>query len=321
MTKTNTSEKRITLREYQDKLMSETLADLQVNMARGIVFPKNYVPQNALLNAVLYLSQATDKNGQPVLAVCTSESVKQALLDMLQAGLNVGKDQGYFIAYGRKLTWFTSYFGRICQAKAADPNIDDIFAEIVYQDDDFRYEIRHGRKVITEHHQDADNIDSSKIKGAYATVLYKDGKEVTEYMTIGQIRKSWSFGQQKGNGQAHRETPEEMCKRTVINRLTKPIINASNDGMVIDQAQVIDQEADEHEAEVMIDVGNDDDEIVESESAEELTSELEPEKKAPIKPENEPVQKSAEPRDDTDATLPFSEELDETEQMSLPFPD
>ena len=209
---TNQTESRLTLRQYQENLMSETLSDLQVNMSRGIVFPRNYVPQNALMNAILYLTQAVDKNGKPVLAVCSRESVKQALLHMLQAGLNVGKNQGYFIAYGQKLTWFTSYFGHIAQAKAADPNIADIYGEVVYEDDVFRYQIKHGKKQIIEHSQDPENIDIKKIRGAYATILYKDGSEVSEYMTMEQIRRSWGFGQTKGGSSAHRETPDEMCK-------------------------------------------------------------------------------------------------------------
>jgi len=320
-------EKQMTMRQYQDKLMVDVLSDLNVNTQRGIVYPKNYVPQNALLNALLALAQATDKNGSPVLQVCSSESVKQSILDMLQKGLNVGKSQGYFIAYGKKLTWFTSYFGHICQAMAADPNIKEIYGEVVYQDDVFKYQIKGGKKIVLEHQQDPDNIDAKKIKGCYATIVYRDDSEVSEYMTLEQIKRSWSFGQTKGGSSAHRETPEEMCKRTVINRLTKQIINSSDDSMIVDQVAEIDREADENQGSIMVDITPDD----EQEAAQDQEPEQEPETDSEPQPEPEPVRKaepvkaqpsvSKPPVKAAETPLPEAPPLpsEDEEQMQLPF--
>lgn len=327
----NQNEKRLTLKQYQDNLMSETLTDLQVNMSRGIVFPKNYIPQNALMNAILYLTQAVDKNGKPVLSVCTRDSVKQAMLNMLQSGLNVGKNQGYFIAYGQKLSWFTSYFGHITQAKAADPNIADIYGEVVYKDDVFKYQIKHGKKIITEHQQEPENIDTKNIRGAYATILYRDGGEVSEYMTMEQIRRSWGFGQTKGGSSAHRETPEEMCKRTVINRLTKPIINSADDSTVIDEADAFTAEANENEGRLLLDVTSndeyDDEPPAESQRIDSgATAEPEKETKQPekiTKPAKTEQKKPEKTQRQEETSLPEpppeQEQMDD--QMTLPFPD
>lgn len=219
----------LTTREYKDQMTNTVMSELQGISGRKIALPKNYAPQNALAAALLILEQTVDKNGKPVLQVCSSASVKQSLLDMILAGLNPGKKQGYFIAYGTKLSWMTSYFGHIAQAKAADPNIVDAFAICVYQGDEFVYEIKRGHKVITKHIQKPENVISTKITGAYATIVYKDDTEISDYMSIDQIHTSWQFGQAKGESNAHKRTPEEMCKRTVLNRLVKPIINGSDD--------------------------------------------------------------------------------------------
>lgn len=323
----NTKTGMMTMKQYQDRLMTDVLGDLNVNTQRGIVYPRNYIPQNALMNAVLALAQAVDKNGTPVLQACSAESVKQAILDMLQKGLNVGKNQGYFIAYGKKLTWFTSYFGHICQAMASDPNIKDIFAEVVYQDDVFKYQIKAGKKIVTEHSQDPDNIDTKKIKGAYATILYRDGSEVSEYMTFDQIKRSWSFGQTKGGSSAHRETPEEMSKRTVVNRLTKPIINSADDSSMIDIVNEIDREADQNEGTVMLDItpSNEDAQTVEVEEQEVEQEDEKPEPPKAAPPKAEPVKTGtkAAPKQEAVDELPLPEAppdpFADEDQQQFPF--
>jgi recombination protein RecT len=48
-------------------------------------------------------------------------------------------------------------------------------------------------------------------------------------MTIDQIHKAWNQGATKGGSPAHRNFPAEMCKKTVIGRACKMIINSSDD--------------------------------------------------------------------------------------------
>jgi recombinational DNA repair protein RecT len=116
------------------------------------------------------------------------------------------------------------------------------------------YQIKHDRKVILEHSQDPDNIDLTKIKGAYATILYKDGSERSDYMTLEQIRNSWQRSQTRGSSDVHKLAPDEMCKRTVIRRLIKPVINATDDAMLMDQVAAINHEADENQNAIPIDI-------------------------------------------------------------------
>jgi len=203
-----------------------------------IHFPPDYSPQNALKSAWLILQNTVDKDKRPVLDVCTKASILNSLMDMVITGLNPAKDQGYFIAYGSQLAFQRSYFGSEALAKRIDPEIEDIIAEPVYEGDDFQYEIVMGRKRILKHKQTIESINSGKIKAAYCMVIRKDGDvKKTELMTFDEIKKAWAMSKmhpiEKDNsikaGSTHDEFTAEMCRKTIINRTCKPIINSSDD--------------------------------------------------------------------------------------------
>lgn len=245
---------RPTMDQYLAKIETSVFDQLKGKAGGSVVLPKNYVATNAYQAAILKIQETIDRDKRPALSVCTPESVKQSLLTMLLSGLTVEKKQGYFIVFGNKLVFLTSYFGEVAKAKSVDPSIDDVFGEVVYKGDKFRYKIVHGHKEIVEHEQDPDNIDLKNIIGSYATILYKDGKEVSDYMTIEQIRNSWSRGQTKGQSDAHKLAPEEMCKKTVLRRLCKAIYNTSDDSELVSEADLIDEQIDQEQNQQMIDI-------------------------------------------------------------------
>jgi recombination protein RecT len=248
------TEKKVTMAEYVDQLSNGIMKDLSQKQNKGLVLPPRYAASNALMQAMFQIKEATDKNGQPALSVCTPDSVKQSVMEMLTKGLDPAKKQCYFIIYGNKLTLFPSYFGIVHMAKEADPNIKDIYSEVVFEGDVFKYQLKHGAKIVTQHEQEIDNINLKKIKGAYATILYRDGSEKSEYMSMEQVRNSWSRGQTKGESSAHKLSPEEMAKRTVLKRLVKSTINTSNDEQLLDKVSDIDEEAEDNEALEAIDI-------------------------------------------------------------------
>lgn len=192
-----------------------------------IHFPPNYSPENAMKSAWLILQETKDRNGNPALEVCTRDSVANALLDMVVQGLSPAKKQGYFIVYGNNLSFMRSYFGTMAVTKRLN-GVEDIFAQVIYEGDDFEFTIQKGTKKIVKHSQKLENIDINKIVGAYCTIIYGDGKEFTEIMTKKQIDQAWSKTKMKSNS-VHREFPEEMAKRTVINRTCKLFTNTSDD--------------------------------------------------------------------------------------------
>src|SRR5690554_5350627 len=192
-----------------------------------IHFPPNYSPENAMKSAWLILQETKDRNDKPALDVCTRDSIANALLDMVVQGLSPAKKQGYFIVYGNRLSFMRSYFGTMAVTKRLN-GVEDIFAQVIYEGDDFEFTIQRGTKKIVKHSQKLENIDISKIVGAYCTIIYDGGKEFTEIMTKKQIDQAWSKTKMKSNS-VHREFPEEMAKRTVINRTCKLFTNTSDD--------------------------------------------------------------------------------------------
>ena len=216
----------------------ENVADLVMKRVEsftadgGLVLPKSYSVGNNLKSAWLVLQEAVDRNNKPVLEVCTKASIANALFDMVLQGLSVSKAQGYFIAYGNKLEFQRSYFGTVALAKRVGGGIKrEPVANVIYEGDKFVYTIdpKTGLFQIIEHDQKIENIDDAKIKAAYAITTFEDGRTEVTIMTIDQIKKAWNQGATKGQSPAHKNFPAEMCKKTVIGRACKMVINSSDD--------------------------------------------------------------------------------------------
>ena len=228
--------------------------------AGDLVLPQDYSAENALKSAMLALPGITDKTGTPVTKACSKESIQNSLLSMCMQGLNPDKKQCYFIAYGSKLTMQRSHYGDIQVAKQVDPSIDDIYAAVVFEGDEFTYQIKRGKIVDINHGQQLSNKNKN-IVGAYCTVVRKDGSETSTVMTIEQIKTSWEKSptkpvQKDGSispDSTHGKFPEEMAKKTIVHRTCKEIINNSNDSnLMVKYAKRSSDEADAIEVEVEI---------------------------------------------------------------------
>lgn len=207
----------------------------QLQNTGEIYLPDNYSPQNALKSAWLVLLETTNKDGAAALAICTKESIANALYEMVVRGLSVIKKQCYFVMYGNQLVLEESYIGKIAQAKR-DADVKEVNAVTVYEKDVFEFMIdleNGGRKIVTKHEQKLENIDIEKIKGAYAIITYNDGSSDTEIMTFAQIKKSWEQGGAKGKSGAHINFADQMCEKTVIGRALKIPVNSADDSNVI----------------------------------------------------------------------------------------
>jgi recombination protein RecT len=198
--------------------------------SKELTLPNDYSPENALKSAYLVLSESMTRDNKPVLEACTRESIANALLKMIVQGLSVVKNQCYFIPYGDKLTFSRSYLGAVALAKRIG-NVNRVVPVVIYEGDDFEFEIdtETGFKHVLKHGQKLQNIDNSKILGAYAVVHYSDGTKNTEIMTMEEVRAAWNQGQMKGNSPAHKNFTQEMVKKTVIARACKEPISTSND--------------------------------------------------------------------------------------------
>lgn len=217
----NKNEVAIIQKDITDDV-NNSLARLQDD---GLVLPPNYSASNALKSAFFRLQQVQDRQKRPALEVCTRESIANSLLDMVVQGLSPAKTQCYFIVYGTELQMSRSYFGTQAVLKRLT-NVKDIWANVIYQDDVFDYEIDRGREKLVKHETAFENRDK-QILGAYAVIQTADDEELLTVMTRKEFEASWS---QSKTGQAvHKKFPQEMAKRTVINRAAKAFINTSDD--------------------------------------------------------------------------------------------
>ncbi len=209
----------------QRDITDEIINKLDTLKEQGLKLPTEYAPQNALKSAFYSLINSNSGN---LLEKCSKVSIANALLDMVIQGLTPQKTQCYFIAYGDKCVLTRSYFGTVALAKRI-ANID-ISANVIFEGDEFEIEVVDGVERLKFHNTSWKNRDNAII-GAYAIVTQPSGKKNITVMTKKEIEKSWSKSRTKGGVQL--EFPQEMAKRTVINRACKMFINTANDNDLI----------------------------------------------------------------------------------------
>lgn len=207
----------------------------QFQQSGQLALPANYSAENAMKSAWLTLQTTRDKDDQLVLQVCAKDSIANSLLDMVVQGLNPAKKQCYFIAYGKTLVCQRSYFGDMALVQRVLPG-SEIWYGVVYQGDQFEYQLERGQRKITKHVQRIENIKPDNITAAYCVIEDGKGGAIhTEIMTLDQIKRAWQQSKtykENGNG-PHQKFPDQMCLRTVIRRACKAIVNASSDDYLL----------------------------------------------------------------------------------------
>lgn len=211
--------------------VSQKVADLQE--AGQLDLPKDYSAVNALRGAWLML-QDIQVQGRPVLEVCTRESVSLALLRMVLDGLTPLKNQGAFVPRGNTLTWVREYAGNLAIAKRTT-NVYDATAQIIWEGDDFQFGMNQaGQAYIIRHDQKFENI-GGKIRGAYAVIKRSQATDHVEIMTWEQIKQAWSMN--RNTNKAHAQFPDQMAKKTVLNRALKLFVNSTSDDALYQEAE------------------------------------------------------------------------------------
>jgi len=230
--KTNPEKPGTQLVPVLEKNISDQVLNRIHSLQQGgnIIIPGNYSAENAIKSAWLIIKNTVDSSKKAALEVCTRDSISNSLLDMVVMGLSPAKKQCYFIVYGNQLTLSVSYMGKVAVTKRLK-GIKDIFANCIYEDDTFEYtiDLETGNKKLIKHDQTFKNINNNKLVGAYAIIIRAELPPYVEIMNMDQIHSAWSM--RKGNGltSAHEKFPEEMSKRTVINRACKSFWNTSDD--------------------------------------------------------------------------------------------
>jgi recombinase, phage recT family protein len=233
------------IKKIEEKQITDIVFNKVVDLqARGAIdFPNNYSVGNALKSAYLMLQQATTRDKKPVLQACTQESIANSLLDMVVQGLNPAKQQCYFIPYGNQLTLSRSFLGTIALTKRLK-GVKDVVAYPIYKNDklDIGFDILTGKTKINEFKPSlAHNIQD--LIGALGIIVGEKEPLYIEYMNMEQIKNAWNQGTMKGNSPAHKNFPDQMAIKTVINRICKRYVNTADDSDKI--ADLINQSVEE----------------------------------------------------------------------------
>lgn len=235
----------------QEKNITDNVLNRINNMQSegSLQVPDNYSPENALKSAYLKLLEVKTKKGDPVLQACTQESIANSLLEMVVQGLNPMKNQGYFIPYGNQLTFTRSYLGTIAITKRL-PGVEDVKGYALYKDDIFEteFDLFSGSLKVKKYTPNIKNRNPKDLIGAFALIIGEEDILHMEYMDMDQIRAAWNMGAMKGNSGAHKQFPDQMAIRTVINRACKMYANTSDDSDIF--ANLLNKTSAEAEAEI-----------------------------------------------------------------------
>ncbi|PIC81060.1 recombination protein RecT [Sporosarcina sp. P18a] len=193
-----------------------------------INIPENYSIVNAVQAAYFKLTEVDFKKKTSLMDSATPESVAFSLQDMAIQALSVAKNQGYFIVYGDKMQFVRSYHGTQAVLKRLN-GVKDVWANVIWKGETFDVEYNdRGQLAFKSHTVDWQAATGKKedIQGAYCIIERDDGVQFLTVMTMAEIQTSWS---QSSMQTVQNKYPQEMAKRTVINRASKAFINTSDD--------------------------------------------------------------------------------------------
>lgn len=193
-----------------------------------INLPDNYSAVNAIQAAYFTLTEVDWAKKEALIDKVTPESVAFALQDMAIQGLSVAKKQGYFVPYGNKLQFQRSYHGTQAVLKRLH-GVKDMWANVIWKGEEFEAEYNERGQLSFKSHKvnwKAATGKKEDIEGTYCIIEREDGAQFLTIMTIEEILTAWSTSK---NQSVQNKYPQEMAKRTVINRASKSFINTSDD--------------------------------------------------------------------------------------------
>ena len=188
--------------------------------------------------AIQIMSTVIARN--PQLQECSPSSIIGGMIQaaMLELDFNPSLGLCYLVPYGKEAQFQLGYRGMVQIAHSGE-QIKDLYAEVVYDDDEF--EIEYGLNRVLSHKPKFLHIgDSSKIKYVYAVAkTISDGTfyTVLSKAQIEALRKRSPMQKFKMNG-AWATDYEEMAKAKAIKRLFKylPFNVSSNKNVFVDNS-------------------------------------------------------------------------------------
>ena len=177
---------------------------------------KDFNKQRFMQNCMTVLQE-----GKADFSKCEPATVVRTLLKAAFLNLDFFMGDCYAIPYGDKCEFQTDYKGEIKLAKRYSSNpIQDIYAKVVREGDDFTETIENGRQTVSFKPK---AFNDGQIIGAFAVCLYKDGGMIYDTMSKAEIDHTRNVFSKASNSKAWKESYGEMAKKTVLRRLCKLI--------------------------------------------------------------------------------------------------
>lgn len=211
----------------EKEVVSEAIAFAQKGFGgMPVTLPKGYDLSRAVKNFCFALPDV--KN----IERATKESIMQAAHDYITQGLDVAKHQCALIVYGDKLIVQREYFGSVNQAMRLNPDIKEIsHGTVIHEGENASASYDDSGRLHIVYKPEL-SLWNKPVTAAYVVVTYRDGTTDAEFMTIEEIREAWAMS--RNGDKVHKQFPAEMCKKTVLNRLCKKLINKSDDAAIIE---------------------------------------------------------------------------------------
>ena len=219
-------------------LNSKEVGDVLQSMRAQIemAIPKHLSPDRMIAMA----STLITKNQN--LAKCSAPSFIGAVMQASILGFRPVESLGqcYFVPYGNQIQFQIGYRGFIDLARRSG-QILDLYAECVYERDDFKYTLWLERNI---HHVPAEG-DRGKFTHVYAVVRYKDGGYNFMVLTRYEVEKlrMRSPMQKSVPSGAWATDYEEMAKAKAIKRLGKymPLSDEFMNALATDEGVITDK--------------------------------------------------------------------------------
>lgn len=215
-------------------LSSQTTQWITGNIAdpkMALAVPEGYNVGNEVASLMFAISQTKDKSGKSVFEVCSPDQIMNQVRDCVLNGLSISKKHVWPIIYGGKLSLQVSVYGKVAAFKYLFPDYE-IGVNVLYEGDTYDYctDDIANYNYITNVHSSLENRDK-KIIAAYGSIYDTRTKERIYgcVMTWAEIQKNWSKSKNTDNS-VQKDFPQEMAKRTLINRMVKMYVNSPNHG-------------------------------------------------------------------------------------------
>lgn len=223
-----TLDKRVALLSSQTtQWITRNIADPKMALA----VPDGYNVGNEVASLMFAISQTKDKNGNSAFDICSPDQIMNQVRDCVLNGLSISKKHVWSIIYDGKLSLQRSYFGTAAAFKYLFPDYE-IGVNVLYKGDTYDYctDDIANYNYITNVHSSLENRDK-EIIAAYGSIYDIHTKERIYgcVMTWAEIQANWNKSRSKDRA-TQKEFPQEMAKRTLINRMCKMYINSPNHG-------------------------------------------------------------------------------------------